>query len=1035
MSGRSWLAAGLIALALLAPVRGRAEEPPYLVKDIFPGRDPNAKSHPGGFVVLGDVVLFSADDGEHGYELWRTDGSAEGTVLVKDIAPGPTSGLSVGASIIPISTDVAVFAAFDADHGLELWRSDGTADGTMLIKDINPGSASSVYYSWLFFWNDTVYFSATDEATGAELWRTDGTPSGTIQVADINPGPASSTPGGFTASGDTLFFVADDGVHGCELWGTDGTTAGTRLVKDTDPAVQCDVALDHWPGQIHVAPTSLTDVDGTLFFSTDTALWRSDGTEAGTVPLRSFYGPCSGFEAFTCPPSCLTNVGGALYFQAEDDGSGREPWRSDGTPEGTILLKNINPGACVVDGTGLDHCSSNPCGFREGQEEGEVLFSAAADELHYEIWTTDGTPAGTVLAPAPTPTPLRESSPTPTATGPHPLPGPGHSAVLNGVVIFGYDELYKSDGSGGAVLLKIINNTPASSYPDFLASVGETLFFFAVDGIHGNELWRSNGTAGDAVLVKDINAGPAGSLAAYPAPTVLDDTLFFVANDGVHGNELWRSDGSGTGTSLVKDIDPGPANGLADLYSYSGRELSVLNDTLFFAGRDAEGGFELWRSDGTADGTLRVKDIDPGPASSNPSQFVAAGGLLFFVTDEGIHGRELWRTDGSEEGTQLVKDIAPGAYGSGPSGLAAMAGQLYFFSQDTSATDAAPAALWKSDGTAAGTVIVKGIPASPAALLAIDRTLFFLESDQYGERRVLWRSDGTNAGTVSLKSATPPGENFIGFVSAATDILYFGIASPSGNELWKTDGTEVGTVLVKRFDTPTVDALWPLASVGDSLIFSVDHGDGLTLWKSDGTADGTAPLPDTSPALRFDLHASGAVAGSRFYLAANDGVSGTEPWALVLSGFAPTPTPTVTPTSVCGDVCDGRACIVPGSGAAGNCVSGVDRCVCLGEVAPTLTPSPTPSVTPSATAAPPACVGDCDSDGEVTVDELVRGVDIALDALSPQDCAAMSCRGFSAVTVDCLVEAVDAALNGCPATPSPSPTPMTKLPSPTPTVE
>src|SRR5262249_18949535 len=101
--------------------------------------------------------------------------------------------------------------------GRELWKSDGTGAGTVLVKDIKAGSAGSGA-SGLRNVNGTLYFAADDGATGMELWRSDGTADGTVLVADINPGSASSSPAGLTVAGSHFFFSADDGVHGRELW-------------------------------------------------------------------------------------------------------------------------------------------------------------------------------------------------------------------------------------------------------------------------------------------------------------------------------------------------------------------------------------------------------------------------------------------------------------------------------------------------------------------------------------------------------------------------------------------------------------------------------------------------------------------------------------------------------------------------------------------------------------------------------------------------------------------------------------------------
>src|SRR5262249_23676497 len=96
-----------------------------------------------------------------------------------------------------------------------------------------------------------------DGTTGLELWKSDGTTAGTVLVADIVPGSGSSLPNHLTAVGATLFFTAFDPAHGIELWKSDGTAAGTGLVADFQP------------GKNSAGPSDVAFVNGALFFSAD----------------------------------------------------------------------------------------------------------------------------------------------------------------------------------------------------------------------------------------------------------------------------------------------------------------------------------------------------------------------------------------------------------------------------------------------------------------------------------------------------------------------------------------------------------------------------------------------------------------------------------------------------------------------------------------------------------------------------------------------------------------------------------------------
>ena len=124
-----------------------------------------------------------------------------------------------------------------------------------------------------------------------------------------------------------------------------------------------------------------------------------------------------------------------------------------------------------------------------------------------------------------------------------------------------------------------INPGPASSDPSQFVDVNGTAFFTADDGVHGFELWKSNGKPNGTVLVKDINPGSSSSYPRYL--TNVNGTLFFSANDGTNGQELWKSNGTAAGTVLVQDINPGSNNWLV-----SRLNLTNVNGTLFFAAND-----------------------------------------------------------------------------------------------------------------------------------------------------------------------------------------------------------------------------------------------------------------------------------------------------------------------------------------------------------------------------------------------------------------------------------------------------------------
>jgi ELWxxDGT repeat protein len=304
----------------------------YLVKDIYPGTSP---SLPQNLYVFNHKLYFQADDGVHGPELWVSDGTSAGTQLVTNI--NLANGDSAGAfpSCFTAYNGKLYFNATDSIHGYELWVTDGTAGGTMLVSDIYPGTYSS-NPTGLTVFNGKLYFSATDSVHGTELWVSDGTNAGTQLVSDISPGYQSSNPQGFTVLGSQLIFQADDGVHGPELWVTNGSTNGTQLLADI------------YSGPTGSYPQSFTLYQGKLFFqATDSLhgaeLWTTDGTNSGTALLADINPGLNGSY-----PAYFTSYHNNLYFSAQPDSvSGAELFFTNGTANGTngIILTDgpLNP--------------------------------------------------------------------------------------------------------------------------------------------------------------------------------------------------------------------------------------------------------------------------------------------------------------------------------------------------------------------------------------------------------------------------------------------------------------------------------------------------------------------------------------------------------------------------------------------------------------------------------------------------------------------------------------------------------------------
>lgn len=317
----------------------------YLVKNITPG---SAGTQLGDFFPCHDKVCFFASDAAHGYELWVTDGTEAGTALLKDISPGTKgSAPRLDGMEQAILSNTVFFQVNDGQHGTEIWKTDGTPQGTQLLKDINPdnnGSQEFPGYTEMFLLGTALLFQADDGIHGRELWRTDGTSAGTMMVKDIHAGDSGSVENDMIVFNNKLFFTVFPGAaegREVELWSSDGTGPGTQKVLAFPPGVDyCDVALYNaivFPGRL-LFVFSADDTD---------ELWTTGGTANTTQKLQSFGNGYrvslfnnweGGFSTQNKPP-----YNGKVFFSTKDENDGNSQlWITDGTAGGTTVVKAIN---------------------------------------------------------------------------------------------------------------------------------------------------------------------------------------------------------------------------------------------------------------------------------------------------------------------------------------------------------------------------------------------------------------------------------------------------------------------------------------------------------------------------------------------------------------------------------------------------------------------------------------------------------------------------------------------------------------------
>ncbi|QRO00792.1 hypothetical protein JRI60_18025 [Archangium violaceum] len=409
-----------------------------LVEDINEGPEPSSIAN---VTDVNGKLFFTADDGEHGVELWKSDGTRGGTRLVKDITPGPAG------SAIRELTEVNGKLFFAV--GPELWKSDGTERGTVRVASFPMSGGFIVAPRSLFEYRGKLVFEGFDPEHGGELWVSDGTTRGTRLLLDFNPGPRSSGPSDFVElDGDLILEVFDAVEETVKLIKLEDWRRVVELADLGDESsVQQMLVVGHRlfvfyedEGDPVVAVTTgrpgsfmdlasfrsrsvlqLVALKGKVYFQVDSQLWVTDGTVAGTRMVKDIF-PGSGSEAVL---RFLTVLGDRIYFSADDGVAGRELWVSDGTEGGTRLFADINPGSA-------------------------------------------------------------SSSPT-----------------------------------------------------DLLSVHNSKLFFAADDGVHGREPWKLHRGEDAPELLMDIAPGAASS---SPRGFIRsDDEIFFAADDGVSGEELWAA--------------------------------------------------------------------------------------------------------------------------------------------------------------------------------------------------------------------------------------------------------------------------------------------------------------------------------------------------------------------------------------------------------------------------------------------------------------------------------------------------------------
>lgn len=809
----------------------------YKIVDLAPGTTDGALDI---LAAIGNSVVFTGWSAGQNHELWVSDGTLAGTQLLLDIWPGPVSSAPMQAALDSTGS-VLYFSANDGTNGRELWRSDGTSGGTYLLKDVNPVLGNGSNPADFFNWGGATYFSAYTESNGVELWKTDGTSLGTVLVKDLDvPGDGQPQLSCALDLGGQFVFSATKGTTGKELWISDGTEAGTQLWLDvnpgpagSDPQLLAEVGgrvlffadspasagrllsfdginvetlgdlerpdnlFDMEPPPLGVALNSFYYLSARSAATGEIDLWATTGDNLATVLVKDFE------QGQSSEPLDLVALGSSGFlFTAKTTGTGRELFMSDGTPNGTSLVIDLEPTAFPK--------SSNPAGFEV--VAGERLYFAADDGVHgTELWTRD--PSGSLSL-------LRDIDP---------------------------------NGSGFA----------RNVHAHWDGNAWRT-FFIADDGVHGDELWSTDGTTAGTQMVVDLLPGGGNGASwtfaqvvneRHPMGSLGGEVFFAGIESGATGIELFATDGTAAGTRLVRDLIPGPT------HSYPDQFVAFDGALYFVANANFTGSETLWKTDGTTAGTVLIASADG--TAGRFDQLTVAGDALFFsaVVGSGSAGRELYALPAGGVVT-LVDDHASGPASGMPAFLTAFDGRLVYTASNGVSADLMvvealtlvpqvitplpePARLivagesWLTFGAAfnsggpqllgrwdgVGAVQTAGMPvigfSNFGEAVSLGDDVVFVGADLAGVRE-LYQVDAETGSMTKGCSTTPLGTSPADLTLLNGELLFSGYSDNFGQELMQLDLDEAQALDLG----PSTAALALAASaphLGGNVAFAVEH--------------------------------------------------------------------------------------------------------------------------------------------------------------------------------------------------------------------
>ncbi|MEC8687853.1 MAG: ELWxxDGT repeat protein [Cyanobacteriota bacterium] len=779
----------------------------------------SASSFPRELTAFGSNLIFVANDGIHGFELWKVDAEGNQLDLIADLSPGNTSSSPEQLTVVG---DRLYFTA-DTGSGRKLWSTSSQLETPSLV---NGGGDDPKHLTAI---EDELYYSAKSEL-GRELWAAAGTSASL--VADINPGSQSSSPKDFTSINHWidrniethLYFSANEGQRGIELW-------SLNLSSDNaNPERQADI----FSGPYSSEPRQLTDAENNLYFTADDGdcgreLWTLGVTidgphgQMGPSPttIESDENQMQVYQ-FTSDANVIWGLNGGLdadLFEIQPDGrlsfkqsptyNNLNDHNRDNSYEVVIRATDLSNGITTDQKINVEVVNvidiEQPGGGQTGEEDGaegapdilteekqrEVYSFSASESVE---WSINGDDSQLF------------------------------SINSNGVLRFIEPPLFDdpSDSNEDNIYdIKVSATNPLSGSSDEQDIAIEVVYAVDIQGPSG-EPGAEQSYIQTEERVKDVFNFSSEKAASWELAGGEDQSLFEIKSNGdlkfkqspYHEKPLdsgkdniyeviigARNPEKGNLSTQIVEIEVIESHKLdfsliKNIYPASTgsnpTSLTEFNNSILFSANDGKKGTELWQSDGTKTKTSRLKDINKGSDSSTPTGFTTYNNKAYFTANDGKKGQELWVTNGSEKGTELLADINAGAASSSPSDLLWFNQSLFFAADDSRHGRE----LWHYNPLTNKVKLVDDIqrdsPAdssNPTELTAFNGNLYFAATGNiYG--RELWKSNGELNQAHRVSDINPGGFN-----SNPEDLvvlgnhLYFTANTPYGDRaIYKTKG-------------------------------------------------------------------------------------------------------------------------------------------------------------------------------------------------------------------------------------------------------